>query len=799
MTFSPPVLVSAIVSTFNAARFTRGCIEDLEMQTISDKIEIVIVDSASEQNEGDIVREFQKRYSNIRYTRTEQRESVYAAWNRAIRMTRGKYITNANTDDRHRTNAFERMTQVLEMRPEIALVYADVFKTETENETFERFTETGHYRWYDWDRNVLLTKGCFMGPQPMWRRSVHDVYGYFDESLVTSGDYEFWLRISQTLNFHHIREPLGLYLDSPGSIEHRNRGLQNMENVRILSLYQGAVSTGEIVRCLPLEELKQIAWNDSCLSNARLQASIGQLETLAGLNQRLTGGRVGNLPSDANRFLSRYAVKIADRPNTGDKDMLSVEQVYEAMQPVLQASRPGDAVRALQNIVRSFPKFARAHSDLGILYYQSGEKQKAIAHYERAAIISPENADFQKNLADYYYVEMARAEDALKLYSKVLQARPNDVETLMTAGHILVSLQRFEEADAYYSKVLEIEPWNPAANENHNKLSQKSRDGNGSRKAEDMYTEVMRLLDLGDQAGARRQLEKMLGVFPHFALAHNDLAVLCYQSGDKDQALRHYEEAVRLQPENSTFQKNLGDFYYVEQGRIEDALRIYVRILETQPNDIETLMATGHICSSLSRWDDARNFYRRVLEIEPWKIEARKQLDRLENAATEAAPSLTFALSAQEMYAEAARLVSAGSVQAGKDRLTKLVKLHPDFALAHNDLGVLAYQAGENQSALLSYQTAARLEPSNLRFQKNLADLYWIGLGRIEEALKIYVDIMATHPEDVETLLATGKICLALCQTNDARVFFDRVLMIEPWNAEAHQQSEQLAASSRAA
>jgi glycosyltransferase involved in cell wall biosynthesis len=267
MTFSPPVLVSAIVSTFNAARFMRGCIEDIEGQTISDKIEIIIVDSASEQNEGDIVREFQERYPNIRYTRTEQRESVYAAWNRAIRMARGTYITNANTDDRHRTNAFARMTQVLEMRPEIALVYADVFKTETENETFEHFTEAGRYRWYDWDRNVLLTKGCFMGPQPMWRRSVHDLYGYFDESMVTSGDYEFWLRISQTLDFHHIRESLGLYLDSPGSIEHRNLGIQREENIRILSLYQKAASTGEIVRCLPLDELKQIAWNGSCLSN----------------------------------------------------------------------------------------------------------------------------------------------------------------------------------------------------------------------------------------------------------------------------------------------------------------------------------------------------------------------------------------------------------------------------------------------------------------------------------------------------------------------------------------------------
>ena len=128
-----------------------------------------------------------------------------------------------------------------------------------------------------------------------------------------------------------------------------------------------------------------------------------------------------------------------------------------------------------------------------------------------------------------------------------------------------------------------------------------------------------------------------------------------------------------------------------------------------------------------------------------------------------------------------------------------MVTLYPEFALAHNDLGVLAYQAGEKQEALERYRKAAQLEPSNMTFQKNLADCYWIGFDRLEDALKIYVDIMTAHPEDVETLLATGKICLALNQPKDARVFFDRVLEIEPWNAEAHQQFEQLEASSRAA
>ncbi len=80
----------------------RGCLEDLENQTIADKIEIIVVDSGSEQDEESIVKEFQRKYSNIKYIRTEKRETVYEAWNRGIKSSSGKYITNANTDDRLR-------------------------------------------------------------------------------------------------------------------------------------------------------------------------------------------------------------------------------------------------------------------------------------------------------------------------------------------------------------------------------------------------------------------------------------------------------------------------------------------------------------------------------------------------------------------------------------------------------------------------------------------------------------------------------------------------------------------------
>jgi len=240
-------LVSAIVSTYNSERFIAGCLEDLEAQTIADRLEIVVVDSGSQQNERHIVEAFQAQYRNITYIRTEIRESVYASWNRGILASRGKYITNANTDDRHSPVAFERMANLLEQNPGIALVYADVFVTETENETFRNHARKGHWSWYDWDRNRLLDKGCFIGPQPMWRRSVHDTYGYFDEKLTTSGDYEFWLRISQTFDFFHVKEPLGLYLDSPDSIEHRSGDVKSQEDLHIIQQYRRNADEGIVI------------------------------------------------------------------------------------------------------------------------------------------------------------------------------------------------------------------------------------------------------------------------------------------------------------------------------------------------------------------------------------------------------------------------------------------------------------------------------------------------------------------------------------------------------------------------
>jgi len=230
--------VSAIVSTYNSERFIRDCLEDLVKQTLYEKgeLEIIVIDSGSQENESAIVNEYQQKYNSIRYIRTTERETVYAAWNRGIQAALGLYITNANTDDRHREDSFEKMSSVLDNNSDVGLVYADSIITATENQTFERHTEVGVLRRVDYSRE-LLTLFCFIGPQPMWRKSLHDRYGYFDETFTSSGDWEFWLRIAQGTKMLYIPEFLGLYLHSTQSVEHRNSEKSTRETYQISQEY----------------------------------------------------------------------------------------------------------------------------------------------------------------------------------------------------------------------------------------------------------------------------------------------------------------------------------------------------------------------------------------------------------------------------------------------------------------------------------------------------------------------------------------------------------------------------------
>ncbi|MEQ8172962.1 MAG: glycosyltransferase, partial [Candidatus Eremiobacterota bacterium] len=220
------IKVSAIISVYNSEEFIRGCLEDLVSQTFYQKglLEIIVVNSGSQENEENIIKEFQAQYSNIIYIKSPVRETIYTSWNRGAKAAKGKYLVNTNSDDRLRKDALEIMAHTLDERHDVGVVYIEQIETIYANETFENHHVNGFLKRHECRKEtILLFNPC--GPQVMWRKDIHDLIGYFNPYYEVAGDWEFWLRIMFNTDYkiHLIPDMLGLYYKNTKGLEHSGR------------------------------------------------------------------------------------------------------------------------------------------------------------------------------------------------------------------------------------------------------------------------------------------------------------------------------------------------------------------------------------------------------------------------------------------------------------------------------------------------------------------------------------------------------------------------------------------------
>ncbi|OGT95806.1 MAG: hypothetical protein A2X80_03725 [Geobacteraceae bacterium GWB2_52_12] len=229
-------LATAIVSTYKAARFMRGRLEDLLAQSLGSRLEILVIDSASPENESDIVAEYQEISDNIRYIRTPRRETVYQAWNRGVRLAQGEFLTNANTDDRLRYDALEQLTGALLQRPDAGIAFANFHITDHENETFASHHAHTTTNRPAYSLNALL-ENSITGSQPVWRRILHEELGLFDIGYTSAGDYEFFIRAAHATDGIRITTPLGLVWTSPDTFSGKGK-LPTLEFYAIRERYR---------------------------------------------------------------------------------------------------------------------------------------------------------------------------------------------------------------------------------------------------------------------------------------------------------------------------------------------------------------------------------------------------------------------------------------------------------------------------------------------------------------------------------------------------------------------------------
>ncbi len=214
--------ISLITSVFDAEEHIDQLMEDTVRQTIfQEKCEWIILNAnpSGKDYEEEIILKYAKKYPNIVYKRLEEDPGIYAVWNQAIKMSTGEFITNINCDDRRAPNALEIQARNLHVNQDVDLVYNDSFIVHEPNIQTENVpSDAQRYNFEKFSKEGML-RGNLPHNNPMWRKSLHDKNGFFNEEYKSASDWEFWLKCAfNDSQFMKLGNILGVYYFNPKGI-----------------------------------------------------------------------------------------------------------------------------------------------------------------------------------------------------------------------------------------------------------------------------------------------------------------------------------------------------------------------------------------------------------------------------------------------------------------------------------------------------------------------------------------------------------------------------------------------------
>ena len=132
-----------------------------------------------------------------------------------------------------------------------------------------------------------------------------------------------------------------------------------------------------------------------------------------------------------------------------------------------------------------------------------------------------------------------------------------------------------------------------------------------------MHDDVASLyMQFGQVDEAVGHYRESLRLQPESPAAAYNLGTALLQAGEFDEAVAHFEQALRWNPEYALAHNNLGAVFRL-QGRLGDAARHFRRSLAIRPDDGEALYNLANVLMTQGALDEAATLYRRAVEATP--------------------------------------------------------------------------------------------------------------------------------------------------------------------------------------
>lgn len=226
--------VSIITSIFKASDFLFDFLLDVKRQTIFPESEVLLLDANEDDSDFKIIQPFLD-IPNFKYFKIGNC-TVYEAWNKGIDLAKSKILTNWNVDDRRSYNSLQYQIEHLENNIQCDLCYGSVLIGGIPNEKFENCQS--NQMWPNLPctvKNQLLHNSVHC--LPVWRKSIHDRFGYFDTQYFSASDYDMWFKILVGGGqIDSLDKLIGVYYENPNSISRNkktiNRAIQEVFDIQ---------------------------------------------------------------------------------------------------------------------------------------------------------------------------------------------------------------------------------------------------------------------------------------------------------------------------------------------------------------------------------------------------------------------------------------------------------------------------------------------------------------------------------------------------------------------------------------
>lgn len=233
--------ISVIMSVYNTQlSYLQDSVFSILNQTYKD-FEFIIVDDASEIRIDKLIQDFNDK--RIRLIRNEENIGLTKSLNKAIKLSRGKYIARMDADDISNKDRFELQVKYLEGNRDIGVLG-------TQAKTIgEKFFSMKHPTEHEKIKTHLMFNSALIHPSVMVRAEILKE-NLYDEKYIKGQDYELWSRLIWQTKFSNIDQPLLEYRVHSEQATQRERKSQsetaNQVRKRMLSLLSKTYSEEEI-------------------------------------------------------------------------------------------------------------------------------------------------------------------------------------------------------------------------------------------------------------------------------------------------------------------------------------------------------------------------------------------------------------------------------------------------------------------------------------------------------------------------------------------------------------------------